>query len=58
MKTHKEKLEALGYVIKKEIQYWSCEHAEKKLYEVKTGELEEVCAYWWKQFESAQVKAA
>ncbi|HXH73604.1 MAG TPA: hypothetical protein VNJ08_01465 [Bacteriovoracaceae bacterium] len=58
MKSYKEQLESLGYVIKKEIQYWSCEHAGKKIYHVKTGELEEVCSFWWEQFEAASSKAA
>lgn len=58
MKSFKEQLEAHGYTIRKEIQYWSLEHASRGIWVAKTGDLEEVCRYWWEQFEAVKTKAA
>jgi hypothetical protein len=58
MKSYKEQLEALGYVVRKEIQYWSIEHAAKGVWQAKSGDLEEVCRFWWEEFEASKAKAA
>jgi hypothetical protein len=58
MHSSKEKLEALGYIINQHVQYWSLEHAEKDIYVIKAGELEEVCSFWLDQYVNNEGKVA
>jgi hypothetical protein len=47
--SYKVKLEEMGYIIKEEIQYWSLEHPSHSIYRTGSGDIEELCKFWWQE---------